>query len=46
MRSEENKIKQLETENKRLRIALSDATLAKYLLETLIEVIDEHYQKY
>ena len=46
MRSEEDKIKQLETENKRLKIALADATLAKDVLETLIEVVDEHYQKY
>ena len=44
MRSEDDKIKQLEAENKRLKIALADATLAKDLLETLIDVVDEHYQ--
>jgi len=44
MRSEDDRIKQLEAENKRLKIALADATLAKDLLETLIEVVDEHYQ--
>jgi transposase-like protein len=44
MRSEDDKIKQLETENKRLKIALADATLAKDLLETLIEEVDDHYQ--
>ena len=44
MRSEEDRVKQLEAENKRLKIALADATLAKDLLETLIEVVDEHYQ--
>jgi transposase-like protein len=44
MRSEDDKVKQLETENKRLKIALANATLAKDALETLIEVIDEHYQ--
>jgi len=44
MRSEEDKLKQLEAENKRLKIALADATLANDLLETLIDVADEHYQ--
>jgi transposase-like protein len=44
MRSEDDKIKQLEAENRRLKIALADATLAKDVLETLIEVVDEHYQ--
>ena len=44
MRSEEDKIRQLEAENKRLKIALSEAVLAKDLLETLIEEVDSHYQ--
>jgi hypothetical protein len=44
MRSEEDRMKQLELENRRLKIALADATLAKDVLETLIEVVDEHYQ--
>jgi acetyl-CoA carboxylase carboxyltransferase component len=44
MRSEDDKMKQLEAENKRLKIALADATLVKDVLETLIEVVDEHYQ--
>jgi hypothetical protein len=44
MRGEDDKIKQLEFENKRLKIALADATLAKDVLESLIEVVDEHYQ--
>jgi hypothetical protein len=44
MRSEEDKFKQLEAENKRLKIALADATLAKDVLETLIHVVNEHYQ--
>jgi transposase-like protein len=44
MRSEDDKLKQLESENRRLKIALADATLAKDVLETLIEVVDEHYQ--
>ena len=37
MRSEDDKIKQLEVENKRLKISLADAVLANELLETLIE---------
>ena len=44
MRSEDDKIKQLEAENRRLKIALADATLAKDVLESLIDVVDEHYQ--
>jgi transposase-like protein len=44
MRSEDDKIKALEAENKRLKIALADAVLAKDCLETLIDVVDEHYQ--
>jgi len=44
MRSEDDKIKQLEAENKRLKISLADAILVKEVLETLIEVVDEHYQ--
>jgi transposase-like protein len=44
MRSEDDRLKQLEAENRRLKIALADATLAKDVLETLIEVVDEHYQ--
>jgi transposase-like protein len=44
MRSEDDKIKQLEAEVKHLKIALADATLAKDVLETLIEVVDDHYQ--
>ena len=43
MRSEDDRMKQLEAENKRLKIALADATLANDLLETLIDVVDEHY---
>lgn len=44
MRTEEDKLKQLELENKRLKIALADATLAKDVLESLIDIVDEHYQ--
>ena len=44
MRSEDDIIKHLEVENRRLKIALADATLAKDVLETLVEVVNEHYQ--
>ncbi len=44
MRSEEDIIKQLKDENKRLKLALADATLAKDALETLIDIVDGHYQ--
>jgi len=44
MRSEDDKIKQLEAENKRLKISLADAVLAKELLDTLVEMVDNHYQ--
>ena len=44
MRSEDDKIKQLEAEIKRLKISLADAVLAKELLETLVEMVDNHYQ--
>ena len=44
MRSEDDKLKQLEAENRRLKIALAEATLAKDALSTLIEIVDEHYQ--
>ena len=44
MRSEEDRVKHLEAENRRLKIALADATLAKDVLETLVDVVNEHYQ--
>ena len=44
MRSEDDKIKQLELENKRLKISLADAMLTKELLEKLVETADNHYQ--
>ena len=44
MRSEDDQIKQLEAEVKRLKIALADAVLAKDVLETSVEIADEHYQ--
>jgi uncharacterized protein YggU (UPF0235/DUF167 family) len=44
MKGEKDEIKRLQEENRRLKIALGEATLAKHALESLIDVIDEHYQ--
>jgi transposase InsO family protein len=38
------KVKKLEAENRRLKTALAEATLAKDALETLVEVVNEHYR--
>ena len=34
----------MEAEIKKLKIALADATMEKHALETLIEIVNEHYQ--
>ncbi len=44
MKGEKDRIKELEAEIKKLKIALADAVLAKDALETLVEIVDEHYQ--
>ena len=44
MKGEKDRVKELEAQVKKLKIALADATLAKGALETLIEIVDEHYQ--
>lgn len=44
MKGEKDRVKELEAEIKRLKLALADATLAKDALETLIEITNEHYQ--
>jgi transposase-like protein len=44
MKGEKDRVKELEAQVKKLKIALADATLAKHALESLIEVVDEHYQ--
>jgi transposase-like protein len=44
MKGEKDRAKELEAEIKKLKIALADAVLAKDALETLIEIVDEHYQ--
>jgi len=45
MRSEDDKIKQLEVVNKRLKISLADAVLARELLETLVKMVYKDYVK-
>jgi len=44
VKGEKDRVKQLEAEVKKLKIALADAVLAKDALEVLVEVVDEHYQ--
>ena len=44
MNDEKDRIKELEAQVKKLKIALADATLEKQAMETLIEVVNEHYQ--
>jgi transposase-like protein len=44
MKGEKDRVKELEAEIKKLKIALADTTLAKVALESLIEVVDEHYK--
>ncbi|HEU4555462.1 MAG TPA: hypothetical protein VFS25_21620, partial [Chitinophaga sp.] len=44
MKGEQDRIKELESEVKRLKIALADATLAKDALETLVKIVNEHYE--
>lgn len=40
---EKNRLKQLEEENRRLKLALADSVLANKMLETLVEVANEEY---
>ena len=42
--NEKDRIKQLEQENKKLKMALADAYMAKDCLEVLVEVANEHYK--
>jgi len=44
MKGEKDRVKELEAEVKKLKIALADAVLAKDALETLVEIVDVHYQ--
>jgi transposase len=43
MKGEKDRVKELEAEIKKLKIALADATLEKHTLQTLIEVVNEYY---
>jgi transposase-like protein len=43
MKGEKDRVKELEAEIKKLKIALADTTLANHALETLIDVVNEHY---
>lgn len=44
MKGEKDRLKELESEVKRLKIALADSVLARDALENLIDIVDEHYQ--
>ena len=44
MKGEKDRVKELESEVKKLKIALADATMEKYALETLVNIVDEHYE--
>lgn len=43
MKGEKDRLKELEAELKRVKIALADATMKNDLLETIIEMTNEHY---
>lgn len=44
MKDEKDRIKELEQEVKKLKIALADAVLARDVYQTTIDVVNEHYQ--
>ena len=44
VRGENDRVKELEAEIKKLKIALADATMEKHVLEKLIGTVNEHYQ--
>ena len=44
MKGEKDRVKELEEEVKRLKIALAEATMAKDLLGTLVDVANHHYK--
>jgi len=43
MKGEKDRVKELEAEIKKLKIALADATMEKHALETLVDIVNEHY---
>lgn len=44
MKGEKDRVKELEAEIKRLKIALADTTMEKHVLETVISKVNEHYE--
>ena len=44
VKGEKDRVKELEAEIKKLKIALADATMEKHALETLITIVNGHYQ--
>lgn len=44
MKEEKDRIKELEAQVKELKMALADATVENHAMETLIEIVNEHYQ--
>jgi transposase-like protein len=44
MKGEKDRVKELEAEIKKLKMALADSTMEKHVLETLIDIVNEHYQ--
>jgi transposase-like protein len=44
MKGEKDRVKELEGELKRVKLALADATLKNYVLETIITMVNDHYQ--
>jgi transposase len=43
-RSEKDRIRELEAENTRLKLALADAVLHRDVLEKVVQLAEEHYQ--
>ena len=43
MKGEKDRVKELEAEVNKLKIALAEKTMQKDVLETLIEIVNEHY---
>ena len=44
MKGEKDRLKELEAQVKKLKIALADATMEKDVLQSIIDIVDEHYQ--
>jgi len=43
MKEEKDRIKELEAEVKRLKLALADSVMAKDILQTVVKLADDHY---